>query len=205
MLETSKMMLPSRRELIFYKIAFFESHQKRHSKIIPKTFRNLPRASKNQSRIIRNRFKNVLRTKMRTEKQKNRPRSAQGTKKAAQEPPRPSQRERTQNDGGLRVPLPADHLSWVNEGLFILGSRSGGRSPAHCDAERTSAGVLFRYSVLARPYFAKGVQNLLQVCSKSFKSFPKPLPNPPQALPKSTQNLSQRSFGAHLEPMVCKS
>ena len=37
--------------------------------------------------------------------------------------PRSPQEEVKHFSGGLRVPLPADHLSWVNEGLFILGSR----------------------------------------------------------------------------------
>ena len=57
---------------------------------------------------------------------------AKKCEKWSQEPPK---RRGTIFAGSLRVPLPADHLSWENEGMSILGSRfnhAGGRTPAHC-------------------------------------------------------------------------
>ncbi len=62
--------------------------------------------------------------------------------------PKGSQEERTQILDGLRVPLPADHISWEKEGKSILGlwflTLGGGppRIETLRGASRDSAGVL---------------------------------------------------------------
>ena len=61
---------------------------------------------------------------------------------------RPHQEEVYKNIDGLRVPLPADHISWEKEGTSILGlwflTLGGGppRIETLRGASRDSAGVL---------------------------------------------------------------
>ena len=117
----------------------------------------------------------------------------------------PRKRERTPLKKGRS---PSTGGLCVVTAVIVCGSssnRQGGRTPAHCDASRISAGVQFISSAAARPNHAKHIQNLPIPCSKGSKSFqippqtlPKPSPNPP----KATQNPSKRPLGAHLGPML---
>ena len=103
--------------------------------------------------------------------------------------PRSPQEEGRHFNGDLRVPLPADHLSWEIQVrvLWYTIPHAGGRTPAHCDASRISAGVLFR----SYQAFPKSVQYLLirsQILPKSFPNIPQILPKPSQNLTKSMQD-----------------
>ena len=87
----------------------------------------------------------------------------------------------------LRVPLPADHLSWEKAGLFILGSRfptPGGGPPRIVTQSGPARGSKWRLC----PSRAKS----FQTCPKSVHGMlkgpqilPKSCPNPPQTVPKS--------------------
>ena len=74
-----------------------------------------------------------------------------------------------------------------------------GRTPAYCDASRISAGVLFRDCVAALFKFFNALP-----CSapKSSKIHPKIGPNPPQNLPKPSQNGSKIDPEGLLEPIL---
>ena len=145
------------------------------------------------------------------------PRWAKTTQKCAQiakkwpnMAPRPSPREHIQILDGLRWPCRLIILArkMKERAFWYEIQHAGGRTPAHCDASRISAGVHFRESALARRNHAKHFQNLPTMCSKGPKSFkisPQTLPKPPQNPPKATPNPSTSPFGAHFEPMLERS
>ena len=124
--------------------------------------------------------------------------------------PRPTQKEHTQKC--CRSPLgpvwPLLGIYQALQSLRIPSNHAGGspRTPAHCDASRSSAGVLFRdcapafFQVRHRssrfpPQF---VQNPSQIWSKSSQDLPKSARNPPKSFAKSTQNRPE----AFLEPIL---
>ena len=135
-----------------------------------------------------------------------------------------SQEEQSHFPGGIREPLPADHLSLKKLGrallalvqsrwgenpraLFLLRASRRGRLEARCwqIALRGSVRVQFISFAAARPYFSKYPQNLPTTCTKTSKSFeipsqtlPKPSPNLAQILPRPSQNRSKRLVGPHL-------
>ena len=91
----------------------------------------------------------------------------------------------------------------------VLVYHAGGRTPAHCDASRISAGVLFRDSA---PAFFKSVNALPDSPPNSFKIHPKigpnppkTLPNPPEILPNPSQNRSRSFLGSHFGLLLYKS
>ena len=75
-----------------------------------------PKSMKNEEKSLQNTTSSKDAQKMRRKFEKN-------AKKCENWPnmaPRPPQEEVPQKDGGLRVPLPADHLSWENASKSIL-------------------------------------------------------------------------------------
>ena len=82
----------------------------------------------------------------------------------------------------------------------------GTGTPAHCDASRSSAGVLFRDSA---PAFFKFVNappdsppNSSKIHSKIGPNPPKTLPNPPEIFPNPSQNRPKIDPEAFLEPIL---
>ena len=105
--------------------------------------------------------------------------------------------------GGLRVALSGllnlnNHSNPLCKGL---SNHAGGRTPAHCDASRISAGVLFR-SYQAFPKSAHYLFIRSQILPKSSTNIPKILPKPSQNLPKSIQNRSKIDPKGLLDPIL---
>ena len=114
-------------------------------------------------------------------------------------------KERTQKIDGLRVPLsrraPPSHRRAHGRSVRLSFSTCGVGTPAHCDAERISAGGPIRESAAAGPNLAKNIQKLPTIYPKA----PKSSQIPPQTLPKSTPNASKRPLGAYLGARLSKS
>ena len=112
--------------------------------------------------------------------------------------------EVTQKCDGLRVPLSADHLNREMQvrAIWFVVSHAGGRTPAHCDASRISAGVLFRDSapVLSRFFqFSHIFAQIFPQCSPTWKKF---FPKPSQILSKSLEIPPKMDPEDSLEPIL---
>ena len=121
-------MIFPKENAIFYKIDIFDRNTKNHwkkpsrnpSKILPKS----QKITKNPSQIAKNRLTNPNSVQKASKKRSR-------GEKMRKMTPRGSQKELTKSTVGLRVPLPADHLSWKNAGksLGVHGSSRVGVDP----------------------------------------------------------------------------
>ena len=73
-----------------------------------------------------------------------------------------------------------------------------GGTPAHCDAERISAGVQLETLPQLSPYSFKS----FQIVAKSLQILPNPSPEPPQTFPKPSQNGAKIDPEGLLEPIL---
>ena len=110
--------------------------RKIHEKSSQKPPQILPKSSRNRQKTEKNREKKHDGLRMRKKYEKN-AKKCEKVRKMAQ---KGSQKEHTQNIDSLCVPLPADHISWENEGesFRVCGLPRWGEDPR---ALRRSVGL----------------------------------------------------------------
>ena len=140
-------------------------------KIIEKTFQNL-------SRNLPKSIQNLKKSKKIVKKMQDGARCAQKSKKieqmrkncekVAQDPPK---RSVLKTSAGRAMPCLESDRTKIGP-LRTRSNYAGGGTPAHCDAERISAGVLFRNCVVALLKFFNAVVRLCCSSSQILQSRP---------------------------------